>query len=84
MSLWAKFKDLLKDEPIYAPPSRENWLALYNQEVARADLAERKLAMLRGLSDGMIKYGWGLNYGHDIRTILNMTKEEMDENYGDD
>lgn len=81
--VWA----FLEDEPIYAPVRTEahveGWKIAYQQQKDRAVLAERKLALLRGMSDDMIKYGWGMQYGHDIRTVLNMTEAEMDEDYGD-
>lgn len=89
MAKWYdKVWEFFEDEPIYADrPSTdsvvEGWKIAYNQQKDRAELAERKLALLRSLSDGMIKYGWGMQYGQDIRTILNMTEEEMNEDYGD-
>lgn len=88
MSFWQSVKDIFKDEPIYAPVRTdahvEGWKFAYQQQKKRADLAERRLVLLKGMSDDMIKSGWGRQYGHDIRTILLMTEEEMDEDNGDD
>jgi hypothetical protein len=78
--------EFFEDEPIYAPSHEgvvDGWKVAYEAQKERADLAERKLALLKGMSDDMIKYGWGMQYGHDIRTILLMTEEELNEDYGD-
>lgn len=79
--------EFFEDEPIYAPARPEalvdGWKVAYEQQKDRAVLAERRLALLKGMSDDMIKFGWGSQYGHDIRTILLMTEEELNEDYGD-
>ncbi len=75
-----KVWEFLKDEPIYAPSPEskaEGWKVAYEQQKDRADLAEQKLSRLKGLSDGMIKRGWGTDYALLIREILNLTKEEL-------
>lgn len=85
---WAnKVWEFFEDEPIYAPVKTdahtEGWKIAYDQQKKRADLAERRLELLKGMSDDMIRRGFGFQYGHDIRTILIMTEEELDADYGD-
>lgn len=76
-----KVWEFLKDEPVYAPSPEskaEGWKVAYEQQKNRAVLAERKLARLKGMSDSMIKRGWGTDYAYMIRDTLNMTEEELD------
>lgn len=89
MTSWRdKVWDFLKDEPIYADqPSDgslvEGWKIAYQQEKDKREIAERRLKSLRMYADSVVFYGYNSQYGHDILTILNMTEEEMDEDYGD-
>jgi hypothetical protein len=82
MSKWIeKAWKFFEEEPIYVPEKEavvDGWKVAYNEQKDRADLAEAKLKKLAELSDGMIKFGWGLDHARKIRKILNMTKEDLD------
>jgi hypothetical protein len=87
MTFWEKLKDLLKDDPIYAPakcdPYAEGWKFAYDQQTAKLKIAEKRLKSLDELADAMLKYGWGTQYARDIKTIVHMTEEELNADYGD-
>ena len=90
-SLWKRLTDALTIPPIYAPikqPSdaslAEGWRIAYEQEKARREAAEHRLDMLRAYGGGLKKLDGMGRFGVDILTIINMTEEELNDDYGDD
>lgn len=91
MSFYDKVKAFLADEPIYAERNgmsdaglAEGWKLAFEMERDKRELAEKRLDHLQIYSAAVIDAGINPQYGHDIKTILNMTEAELDEDYGDD
>lgn len=90
MAKWLeKVWDFLKDEPVYSSgrPSdaslAKGWKTAFEMERDKRELAEKRLHHLGLLADAIIEYDINPQYGRDIKTLLTMTEEELDEDYGD-
>lgn len=87
-----KVWDFFEDDPIYAPARSgmsdaglaEGWKVAFEMERDKLKVAEKRLSALEGLADAIIDWDSHPQYGRDILTILRMTEEELDEDYGDD
>lgn len=86
-SVWEFFQE----EPIYASRTgisdaglAEGWKMAFEMERDKRELAEKRLDHLHILADGIIDSNIHPQYGQDIKTLLSMTEEELDEDYGDD
>ena len=90
MSFYDKVKAFLTDEPIYASRPgmtdaglAEGWKVAFEIEREKLTLAEKRLKAIDELADAIIMTHHWPQYGHDIKTILHLTEEELDDNYGD-
>ncbi len=86
-----KVWEFFQEEPIYASRTgisdaglAEGWKTAFEMERDKREVAEKRLTFLYSLADGIIDSGIHPQYGRDILTILTMTEEELDEDYGDD
>jgi len=87
MAFWEKVKDLFKDEPVYAQskcdPYAEGWKFAFDQQTAKLKVAEKRLKALDGLADAILGADIRPQYGRDIKTILKMTEDELDADWGE-
>lgn len=90
MSWQDKVWAFLKDEPVYASRPgmtdaglAEGWKVAFEMERDKLELAEKRLKALDELADAIIDWKVNPQYGHDIKTLLHMTEEELDADYGD-
>lgn len=85
MSWKDKVWEFLQDEPIYKPaksdPYAEGWKFAFEQTRDRLKIAEKRLALLTKLADGIIEFKTAPQYGRDIKTILLMTEEQLEGGY---
>jgi hypothetical protein len=80
---------LLYVPPIYVTdrPSAaalvEGWRIAYQQQKDKLTVAQKRLEMLDKLADAIIEAGYNPQYGRDIKALLHMTEDELNEDYGE-